>query len=87
MPHLVSVLPLDDFRLSVRFDDGIQGVAELRDRLFGPVFEPLRDPALFREVFIDAFGAIAWPSGADLAPDWLYERIRSSKQLLSETSS
>ena len=30
MPHLVSVLPLDDFRLSVRFDDGIQGVAELR---------------------------------------------------------
>jgi len=78
MPRIVSVKPLDDYRLSVNFDDGTGGVISLRDRLFGPVFEPLRDPAMFQQVVVDEFGAIAWPSGADLAPDALYERLRNS---------
>src|ERR1035437_10952285 len=34
------------------------------------MFEPLRDPQLFREVRVDAeLGAIAWPNGADIDPD------------------
>jgi hypothetical protein len=77
------VLSLDDFRLSIRFDDGTQGEIELRDRLFGPVFEPFRDPAMFRRVFVDEFGAIAWPNGADLAPDALYERLRAPAEFAS----
>ena len=49
----------------------------LKERLFGPVFEPLRESALFCQVSVDQFGAVCWPNGADLAPDALYERIRS----------
>ena len=56
---------MDDYRLAVRFDDGTEGeVASYR--LFGPVFEPLRDPVVFAQVFVDEYGAIAWPNGADL---------------------
>ncbi|MCI0333334.1 MAG: DUF2442 domain-containing protein [Planctomycetes bacterium] len=76
MQRAISVHPLEDYRLSITFDDGTQGEVALRERLFGPVFEPLRDPAVFRQVFVDDFGAIAWPNGADLAPDALYERLR-----------
>jgi tRNA U34 5-methylaminomethyl-2-thiouridine-forming methyltransferase MnmC len=81
MQQVASVRALDDYRLEVTFDDGMQGVVSLGDRLFGPVFEPLRDPALFRQVFVDEFGAICWPNGADLAPDALYERIRGAVEV------
>lgn len=78
MPRVVSVQPLDDYRLTIRFDDGTEGEISLRDRLFGPVFEPLLDPDAFAEVFVDEFGAVAWPNGADLAPDGIYEQLRAS---------
>jgi hypothetical protein len=45
------------------------------------MFEPLRDVNLFDEVFVDEFGAVCWPNGADLAPDALYDRIRASADL------
>lgn len=76
MEKLVSVEPLQGFRLRVRFADGTEGVVSLEDRLFGPMFEPLRDPELFRQVSIDEFGAPCWPNGADLAPDALYDQVR-----------
>ena len=80
MTRVASVKPLDNFRLFVAFDDGIEGVVEMRDRLFGPVFEPLKNSILFQQVFVDDFGAIAWPNGADLAPDALYERLSKAPQ-------
>jgi hypothetical protein len=80
MPRVVSVYPLDEFELSITFDDGSHGVISLRERLFGPVFEPLREPAMFRQVFVDEFGAVAWPNGADLAPDALHERLSASSE-------
>jgi len=81
MPRVILVLPLDAYRLDVAFDDGTRGVISLADRLFGPVFEPLRDVAVFERAFVDEFGAICWPTGADLAPDALYERLRSAAEV------
>lgn len=75
---IVSARPLDGYRLDVAFDDGTRGIVCLKDRLFGPVFEPLRDEAFFRQVQIDEFGAICWSNGADLAPDALYAKVRGT---------
>ena len=61
--------------LSVEFEDGVKGEVDLSDRLFGPVFEPLKDPDFFARVAIDEFGAVCWPNGADIAPDALYETL------------
>lgn len=77
MHAVASVRPLEEFQLQVAFKDGTSGIISLSDRLFGPVFEPLRDPAIFRQVSVDEFGAVCWPNGADLAPDALYDRIRA----------
>ena len=78
MPQIISVRPLDDYRLEIVFSDGTRGVASLKDRLFGPVFEPLRDVSFFRQVSVDDYGAVCWPNGADLAPDALYEQFRAA---------
>ena len=75
---VTSVRPLSDYKLDVTFDDGTRGVVDVKDRLFGPVFEPLLDRELFQQVSVDEFGAICWPNGADLAPDALHERIRQT---------
>ena len=78
MKTVVSVRPLDEFQLEVSFDDGTCGVIPMKERLFGPVFEPLRDPTMFKQVSVDGFGAVCWPNGADLAPDALYDRIMAA---------
>ena len=70
--RVTEVKPRDGFRLEVVFADGRTVEVALGDRLFGPVFEALRDPDLFRQVGVDQFGAVCWPNGADLAPDALY---------------
>ena len=65
------------FRIAIESSDGTLGEIDLRDRLFGPMFEPLRDEALFARVSLDEFGAPCWPNGADIAPDALYEQLRT----------
>ena len=78
MQRVTTVRALDNYRLAVAFDDGVEGVVSLETRLFGPVFEPLQNPFEFSRVFVDEFGAVCWPNGADLAPDALYEQVQTA---------
>lgn len=77
MEKIKSVKALLEYKLEVEFMDGNHGIISLKDRLFGPVFEPLKDPKLFSQVAVDEFGAICWPNGADMAPDAVYQKIRA----------
>ena len=57
------------------FDDGREGVIDLEDELWGDVFEPLKEPEIFQRFRVDTeLDTIVWPTGADLAPEFLYER-------------
>ncbi|MBF0387911.1 MAG: DUF2442 domain-containing protein [Candidatus Omnitrophica bacterium] len=79
MEKVTQLKVLDGYRLEVSFEDGLHGVVTLSDRLFGPVFEPLKDESIFAQARIDDFGVVTWPNGADLAPDALYESFQASK--------
>ena len=74
---VTEVRPLAGYRVFLKFDDGIHGEIDLEPLLapFDGVFEPLRDLARFREVFVDSGGTIAWPNGADIAPETLYALV------------
>jgi len=64
--------------LAVTFADGLQGEVEVLKRMRGPVFETARTSEGFAKVEVDSeTGTVAWPGGADLAPDTLYERVRT----------
>ena len=62
--------------LELTFVDGTSGRVDVLDRLRGPVFERARTPDGFRQVHI-AEGTVAWPGGADFAPDTLYQRLKT----------
>ena len=60
--------------LALRFNDGASRRVNLLPELEGPVFEPLRDPEYFSCVVLDPLaGTVAWPNGADFAPEFLRE--------------
>jgi hypothetical protein len=77
LKDIVEVWPLDEYRLRVRFEDGVEGVVDVAAMVrFEGVFAPLRDRANFAEVRVNPeIGTICWPSGADLDPDVLYAAV------------
>jgi Protein of unknown function (DUF2442) len=59
----------------LRFD-GLEGEVNLADVLWGPVFEPLKSVDEFSKLYVDPeWHTLAWPGGADLAPESLYDRL------------
>ena len=74
---MTGAQPLDNYRLRLRFGDGIEGVVDLSSTLsFRGVFEPLRDPSFFRQVRVDPeLGTVIWPNGAGLDPNVLYANV------------
>jgi hypothetical protein len=67
----VEVLP--EYRLRLTFDDGMMTVADFADDLWGPLCEPLRDPAYFARVRIDPESrTVVWPNGYDPSPEVLH---------------
>lgn len=77
VPHVNRVEVIRDFVLRLEFDDGLVREVDLGAELHGPVFGPLRDPSLFRQVKVDPeLGTIVWPNGADLAPEFLHDGDR-----------
>lgn len=79
MRRVTQVDTKPDYIIAVTFDNGAYGEISLADRLFGPMFEPLKDPDFFAQASVDQFGAVCWPNHADLAPDALYRKILEAK--------
>ncbi len=74
---VAAVEVVGDYRLRLTFEDGTVGDVDFRAREWRGVFEPLGDPPYFARVAVDSEGGtIAWPDGADMAPEPLYEEAR-----------
>jgi hypothetical protein len=83
LKDIVAASPLGNYRLHLRFEDGVEGEVDLANYLtFKGVFEPLRDPACFAQVRVDPeLGSVTWPNGADLDPDVLYSHLTGTPVL------
>jgi hypothetical protein len=65
-----------DYVVWVKFADGTAGEVDLAAELWGEVFQPLKDLEYFRSFEVAEYGTLAWPNGADIAPEYLYENVR-----------
>jgi hypothetical protein len=75
--HVKEAKYLHDYMIWLRFNDGAEGVVDLKDELYGEVFEPLNNVERFKSFKVDPdLETIVWDNGADLAPEFLYEKMK-----------
>ena len=79
LPQVVGARYVNGFVVSTRFDDGSEKHIDVSQWFKGPVFEPLKDPKVFKKFFIEG-GTLAWPNGVDIAPEALYAARDSKKR-------
>ena len=77
LQDIVEAIPLEDYLLKLRFEDGKAGVVDVSKLVrFTGVFAPLHDPVQFAAVQVNAeLGTVCWPCGAELDPDVLYALV------------
>ena len=63
--------------IHVTFDDGLAASIDFSPWLVGSIFEPLRESDAFARFSIEG-GTIAWPNGADIAPETLHARAKAN---------
>ncbi|MEE9396915.1 MAG: DUF2442 domain-containing protein [Methylococcales bacterium] len=74
-PRLKNAIYVEGYKIEVSFTDGVTGVIDLESELWGEVFEPLKKLENFRAFKLDLeLKTIVWPTGADLAPEFLYQK-------------
>ncbi|MEO5341262.1 MAG: DUF2442 domain-containing protein [Magnetococcus sp. MYC-9] len=62
-----------EYRVHIRFNDGVEGVADLQETIchdHRTIFQELRDPAAFRSFRVE-MDTLVWDNGLDLAPEYL----------------
>lgn len=75
--EVVAARALGGHRVWLRFNDELEGEIDLLEDLRGEVFEPLKDPEVFKNFAVEY--TLEWPNGADFAPEFLHERVRAAR--------
>jgi len=63
---------LDDYKIYLLFNNGKEKTVDLKNHLYGEIFEPLKNIDIFKN-FVLSDWTIEWKNGADFAPEFLYE--------------
>ena len=77
IPRVEKAVYIADYTIHFRFSDGTEGEIDLSDELYGEDFGPLRDLKMFRQFSVHPdFHTLTWANGTDIAPEFLYEKLR-----------
>ena len=75
--HVKQAKYLHDYVIWLKFNDDAEGEIDLENELDGEAFESLKDITNFRKFKVDEeLETIVWENGADLAPEYLYEKMK-----------
>ena len=69
--HVIDAEYLEKYKLKLKFNNDEIKEVDLKDELYGEIFEPLKDIQKFKNFFISQ-NTIEWDNGADFAPEFLY---------------
>jgi hypothetical protein len=81
MREIIKVIPIEDYRIEITFDDGQEAIVDIKPLMKRQVFHALQDEAYFRLVKVDhKFGGLEWPNGADICIDWIEAQIEAQQK-------
>jgi hypothetical protein len=76
LPTVIEAEYRGGYMIKLTFNDGVEETIDFAQWLDGPVFEHLKDVSYFQRFFLEG-GTVAWPNGADIAPETLYELAKA----------
>ena len=71
----VEVKALPNYRICVKYSDGVQGEVDLSHLAGKGVFKLWNNYSAFEKVYIGSSGQIAWSDEIDICPDSIYMKI------------
>jgi len=79
MKRISQVKVLPEYRLELKFEDGVSGTVDLSESVGKGVFAVWRDPLVFGQVRIGSSGELVWGEQIDLCPDAIYLKVTGKK--------
>ena len=74
--HVTDAKYISDYKVKVFFNDGLEKIIDLKNYINSkkhPFFQPLRDVNNFKKFNVRK--TLVWESGADIAPEYLHDRV------------
>ncbi len=75
MYKIIEVTALPDYRLQLKYHDGVKGVVDVSHLVGKGVFALWKDYEAFCNVTIGLSGELLWGDEVDLCPDSLYLKL------------
>lgn len=68
MIKIIEIKPLKNYKLHLKYNDGVEGDIDLSDLVGKGVFDKFKDVEFFNSVRISESGAPAWDNDLDIDP-------------------
>jgi hypothetical protein len=81
MIEISKAKQVGDYQIELVFNNKIKGVVDLKNTIFTDtrdIFKELKDLNKFKKFKIE-FDTLSWENGLDLAPEFLYDLLKSDK--------
>ncbi len=76
---------LKNYTIEIEFSDGFRNSINLKNELWGKIYEPLKDMNYFKNFKSNPF-TIYWENGADFSPEFLYELAKKQELLIADNT-
>ncbi len=77
-PRVIKVEPLEEYKLKLHFTNNEIKIFDTNPYLNKGIFKELKDLNKFKKFKIE-FDTLSWENGLDLAPEFLYDLLKSDK--------
>lgn len=77
--RVVELEVLPNYRLKLKYADGVEGIVDLSGYVGKGVFAVWEDPREFARVTLGSSGELVWSDQVNLDPDALYLRLTGKK--------
>lgn len=75
MKKIIALKVLEQYRVWLRFDDGVEGEVDFSDKRRTGVYAPWRDYSYFRRAQVGQHGELRWDDQLDFGPDSLWLQV------------
>ena len=71
-PRIEKVVAKENYTLLVFFTNGEKGMYDVKPLFVLPIFQSLKEPDIFNQVYVGNGHTVCWSEDIDICPDTIY---------------